>query len=92
MPPYPSPCPTTIRWHRAGPSSWTGSMPGSDPAEDGCIVAAFRTAAVAARCPQCGRTASLWQVNLGLPEPFPVVGAVGRGCTREHALGVVPRT
>jgi hypothetical protein len=56
------------------------------------VVVVSRTDALPRQCPACGRRQRLWQVDVELPKPFPVLGPLGTGCTRRHALRAVLRS
>ncbi|MCW2957943.1 MAG: hypothetical protein JWP18_746 [Solirubrobacterales bacterium] len=79
-----------MAWTRVGRASWRCAPATGDLAEDGAIVAVTRTASVPGPCPVCGRRRRLWQLDVELPKPFPVLGPLGAGCTRGHALKAVP--
>jgi len=79
-----------LRWTRVGRASWRCAPPAGDLAEDGAVVAVTRTDAAPRQCLTCGRRRRLWQVDVELPKPFPVLGPLGTGCTRGHALQDAP--
>jgi hypothetical protein len=74
-----------VSWRRLGRSLWACVPPADDLAQDGAMVIVSRTDVLARQCPTCGRRQRLWQVDVELPKPFPVLGPVGAGCTRSWA-------
>jgi hypothetical protein len=74
------------RWRRAGHGSWTCAPPSGDLAEDGATIVVSRNDALPCQCPVCSRRQRLWQIDIELPKPFPVLGPLATGCTRGHAL------
>jgi hypothetical protein len=80
-----------VNWRRAPDlDGWRGFPVSGDLGQDGAEVYAFRTVLPDERCGACGRRGLRWRIDLALPSPFPSIGTVGAGCTREHALSGVP--
>ncbi|MFD2093286.1 hypothetical protein [Blastococcus deserti] len=85
--------PSRWRWRRLEPSAgrpmWQAPAPGQ-LGEDGATVFVRRFGTAADACPACGRRAELWHAYFALPLPWRLLGPVGIGCSREHAVRAVP--
>ena len=81
------------RWRRPDPEDpfplYAARVPGA-LGDDGATVELTRSTTLRAICPVCGRRRRLWSATLRLREPWGAVGAY-RGCTRPHAVALVPR-
>jgi hypothetical protein len=80
------------RWRRPDPEDpfpmWCALVPGPLGA-DGVTVELTRSAYLRRACPTCGRRSYLWSAMLQLPAPWGPLGAF-QGCTRAHAVALVP--
>ena len=80
------------RWRRPDPEDpfplWSALVPGPLGA-DGVTVELTRSAYLRRACPNCGRRSYLWSATLQLPAPWGPLGEF-RGCTRAHAVALVP--
>jgi hypothetical protein len=80
------------RWRRPDPEDpfplWCALVPGPLGA-DGVTVELTRSADLRRACPTCGRRSYLWSAMLQLPAPWGPLGGF-QGCTRAHAVALVP--